>query len=99
MDYEDLGADAQHRLDTVVLDAFYDEYAAYRKPASVKHLLACEDVACAVHGGGDGAYGCDTGCEYVRLDAVITCGHGELFRYEYGGFGDIAELIDQMGAV
>jgi hypothetical protein len=45
----------------------------------------------------NGAYGCDTGCEYLRLEAVISCECGsQAQEFTYGEFGDIAGLVGNL---
>lgn len=42
----------------------------------------------------DDQYGCDTGCEYVRLEATIECEACEIKQtVEYGEFGEMGSLI------
>jgi hypothetical protein len=60
-----------------------------------QHLAECAD-AVVTHEATNGEYGCDTGCEYVRLEADISCIHGFTDCYEYGAFGDLADLIDDI---
>ncbi|WP_157868851.1 hypothetical protein [Streptomyces atriruber] len=58
-----------------------------------RHLVDCPTVRVVDQEGSDGEYGCDTGCEYARLEATITCEHGRSADFEYGDFGDLAGLI------
>jgi hypothetical protein len=61
------------------------------------HLRTCSEATVAPDPDYmDSTYGCDTGCEYVRLEATIVCPHGESEDYEYGEFGDIAGLIQDL---
>jgi len=60
-----------------------------------QHLSKCCDAA-VTYEGSDGSYGCDTGCEYARLEAVIVCPHGERDEYTYGWFGELADIIDEI---
>ena len=61
------------------------------------HLRDCPDMAVAHPEAYDSSYGCDTGCEYVRLEADLSCPHGHAQRFEYGEFGDLAMLLEEMG--
>lgn len=45
----------------------------------------------------DGEYGCDTGCEYMRLEARIKCEHTDLVHtIDYGEFGDTHYFIREL---
>ncbi len=61
------------------------------------HLASCPDTVARDVSGENGTYGCDTGCEYYKLTATLKCPHEEL-DWEYGDFGDIAGLIEDMEA-
>lgn len=63
----------------------------------VGHLATCEQTAVRFVEGNDGMYGCDTGCDYARLEATLTCPHGESQEFEYGQFGELADLLDDIG--
>lgn len=60
-----------------------------------KHLAACPDTTVTHIQGEDGYYGCETGCEYARLEARISCPHHSE-DYTYGEFGDLADLINEI---
>jgi hypothetical protein len=45
----------------------------------------------------NGAHGCDTGCDYARFEAVIVCPHGQREEFEWGQFGEIADILEEMG--
>lgn len=62
------------------------------------HLVSCEEATAKHVEAEDGTYGCETGCEYVRLTAMVECPHGESVEFEYGDFGDIAGIIEEMEA-
>lgn len=62
------------------------------------HLRDCSDAVATDVEGGDGTYGCDTGCEYVRLEATISCPHGERDEYDYGDFGELAWILEDLEA-
>lgn len=67
----------------------------YRKNGGNQHLRGCDQAVVEV-AGGDSTYGCDTGCDYLRLDAVLTCPHGERDEYEYGDFTELAFIIEDL---
>lgn len=80
-------SDADELVTAYILDQ-------YRKSTlNIGHLSTCPDVRVEDPDYTDGSYGCDTGCEYVTFDAVITCPHGEREEFEYGEFGDLAGII------
>lgn len=61
------------------------------------HLAECPDITVAEYEAYDGAYGCDTRCEYLRLEATVTCPHTETpTEFTYGEFGDIAGFIEEL---
>lgn len=74
-----------------ILDEYRDEQHIHWSPPS--HLSECPDVTVTTYEAQDGAYGCNTGCSYLRLEATLSCPHGETTEYEYGEFGDMADII------
>lgn len=70
----------------------------YRKDGGNEHLRSCEAATVGPVDGGDGGYGCDTGCDYVRLEADIACPHGQTDRFEYGTFGELAWILEDLEA-
>lgn len=60
------------------------------------HLTKCPDTIIIVDSARNGTYGCDTGCEYVRFEATVSCPHGESCDYEFGEFSDLASIIEDM---
>lgn len=64
----------------------------YRQKFPDHHLSTCPQAQVSFEAY-DGTYGCDTGCEYARLEATISCEHDTTFDYEYGEFGELAELL------
>lgn len=58
-----------------------------------RHLAACAEATATHIEGANGTYGCDTGCEYARLTAQITCPHGQEAEHEYGDFGEIGDIL------
>lgn len=68
----------------------------YRDEGTNEHLKACPDITTDDAEGSDGSYGCDTGCDYRRFEATITCPHGERDAFEWGEFGTIASIIEDL---
>ena len=67
-----------------------------RDDADNEHLRNCADLIVQFPTAQEGTYGCDTGCEYVRLTAELFCPHGYRESFEYGEFGGIADLLAQL---
>ena len=65
--------------------------------ADDEHLRICAEIVVTHPEAYDSSYGCDTGCEYVRLEADLSCPHGHAQRFEYGEFGDLAMLLEEIG--
>ncbi|MER7361903.1 hypothetical protein [Nonomuraea wenchangensis] len=70
----------------------------YREPGEAEnaHLRDCPDATVQDPDAYDGTYGCDTGCDYARFEGVITCPHGEREQFEWGDFGEIGGILDEM---
>ena len=51
----------------------------------------CEDQPLNTYTIYNGEYGCDTGCEYVRLGILCSCG----FESEFGEFGSFDNQKDK----
>lgn len=83
--------DAGERANALVAAWMIRDYLAERD--ADPHLKSCPEVTATVSGG-DGYYGCETGCEYVRLEAEITCPHiGESVEHEYGSFDYMESIL------
>lgn len=95
MQSDDMSERAAALLARWVLGQYRDQPAG----SGNQHLRACPQAVATDVDGGDGAYGCDTGCDYVRLEAVISCPHGERDEYEYGDFGELAWIIEDLEAL
>ena len=68
----------------------------YRSDGGNAHLRVCPDASVEVEGY-DSQFGCDTGCEYARLEATIACPHGDRDEdFEYGQFGELADLLNEI---
>lgn len=78
------------RVNAYVLSLFRED----RPPDD--HLTSCPDAHAVDSDMFNGTYGCETGCEYARLEAVVTCPHGFKEDFEYGMFGEVSDLIDDM---
>lgn len=72
--------------------------AAYRTDSDDAHLADCPDATILHTEGADGLYGCDTGCEYVRLTCTVSCPHGHQQDYTYGAFGELAAILEDVAA-
>lgn len=70
----------------------------FRSENAGTHLGECPDLAVADLDARDGSYGCDTGCEYLRLEASLTCPHEPhpTVVFTYGEFGDMSRLIEDL---
>lgn len=91
--------DADERLNRLVLHMFRNDHGDENLIGGADHadhLRDCPDAQAVDATGEDGPYGCDTGCEYVTLEAVIRCPHGREARFAYSTFGDMAGLFDDM---
>lgn len=66
----------------------------YAKMFPDNHLNTCPDVVVS-YDGGDGVWGCETGCSYVRMEATLKCPHEE-GTYGYGEFGDMADILEEL---
>lgn len=74
----------------------YREENTWRVSPERSHLVTCPDVEVADPDAYNGMYGCDTGCEYARFEATIRCPHGHSEEYEWGDFGEIADILPQL---
>lgn len=94
MSYQfDVDLTADERVAAFVVRDFVEKG---RVGESEAHLRACPDVSVAHVEGSDGEYGCDTGCEYARLEASLSCPHGFSVDHEYGAFGDLADILEEI---
>lgn len=74
----------------------YREQHARVDGTPTTHLAGCAEAQVTDPDAQNGTYGCDTGCDYYTLTATISCPHGETEDYEYGDFGEIAYLIEDL---
>jgi len=88
-------SDAGNRANALVVLWMLEEFRA-DSDVHEGHLRHCSVVEVRVEGG-DGFYGCATGCEYLRLTAYITCPHieGEVI-YEWGEFDTLADVLKML---
>lgn len=71
----------------------------FYRQKEVGHLAECPDTIvgnCEVY---DSTYGCDTGCDYLRVEATLTCPHGHSVHWEDGDFVELADVIAEMEAL
>jgi len=68
----------------------------YRSEGDNEHLRACPALTIGEVDARDSTYGCDTGCEYARLEAVASCEHGVRDDFGYGQFGDLASMLEEI---
>jgi hypothetical protein len=71
----------------------YREESRWKPRPERAHLMACDEVEVADASAFDSVYGCDTGCEYARLEADVRCAHGFADSFEYGTWGELPELL------
>lgn len=62
------------------------------------HLSTCPLASLEEYDADDGSYGCDTGCEYVRVSATAVCPHGEREEWQHGEFGELSMVIEDLVA-
>ncbi|MEU0624942.1 hypothetical protein ABZ329_29295 [Streptomyces rubiginosohelvolus] len=67
-----------------------------RVSESAAHLVSCPDLRVVDQEATNGSYGCDTGCDYARLEADLICSHGMREEYEYGDFGELADMLQEI---
>jgi hypothetical protein len=89
-----LDDEADERVNRLVLK-LYQKEKNFRDPVRA-HLQQCPEIEISYASGEDGSYGCDTGCEYVRLEATLKCHHDFSETYHYGSFGDLAILLEDL---
>lgn len=56
----------------------------------------CPSLAVADADASGGTYGCETGCDYVTLTAMVGCEHQAPAEFEYGDFGEMWSLIEAL---
>lgn len=62
-----------------------------------RNVHTCEETTVIHLVGSDGEYGCDTGCEYARLEAYLVCPHNpEGIKFEYGEFGNLNDILEDI---
>jgi hypothetical protein len=58
------------------------------------HLRRCPTLRVVSFGGSDGTYGCDTGCEYLRIEGQVVCDHdAEGAEFWVGEFGELVDFL------
>jgi hypothetical protein len=91
--------DADEKVERLILKMFRDRQGDCVGGGDVAHLRECDTALVDNVDGGDSFYGCDTGCSFVRLDAVIKCGCGQQVEWDYHEFGDLEGLFYEMDMV
>lgn len=87
---------ADELLRRYVLRQYREEANRHLPPAQRLHMQDCPDAAVTYLDASGGSYGCDTGCEYMRFEATITCPHEQPVEWEWGDFGELAYLIEDL---
>jgi hypothetical protein len=87
---------ADERLNRLLLHLIHKGDLGDFNGLMAHHLRDCPETQVRDITGGDGTYGCDTGCEYVQLEATAWCPHSEPVSFEYGSFGTMWMLYDDM---
>jgi hypothetical protein len=68
-----------------------------RATAKASHLRGCATLRVTSFEGTDGQYGCDTGCEYWRLEGHVACDHdSQGADFSVGDFGDLEMLLEDL---
>lgn len=88
---DEAAARANEKVCRYILEQFKDDPGT--DPAA-KHLSACESIRVTDPDAQSGTYGCDTGCDYTRFEAVVACDHGLQYEFEYGEFGMLGDIIE-----
>lgn len=89
--------DADEKVAALLLKMFKTGYGDTQGlKGSIKHLRQCDTAWVQDVDGGDSFYGCETGCEYVRIKASVKCKCGHLICYRYDDFGDMEGLFMMM---
>jgi hypothetical protein len=61
------------------------------------HMRQCATLRVTGFEGYDGLYGCDTGCEYIRLDGRVACDHYPAgAEFEVGEFGELKYWLQDL---
>lgn len=95
MDLTDYPPDADERVRRLILRRYRSAADGVAFP---DHLQRCPEVYVDQADARDGSYGCDTGCEYVRFEATIRCPHGGSSQFDWGDFGELTDMLEEMDA-
>lgn len=88
-----------NQFDRLVADYILNNIQYFKfEPDHSGHILNCNYAVTDLEGG-DGYYGCETGCEYYRLTATVRCACGIESTIEYGDFGQLANIIDELDGI
>jgi hypothetical protein len=84
--------DRNERVEALLTAWVLDRY----RDAETGHLAECPDATVVERDVYDSIYGCDTGCEYLRVEARITCPHHQAVDWEDGDFAELADVIKDL---
>lgn len=87
---DDATGRANEKVARYILEQFKDDPGL---DSAAQHLATCDTVRVTDPDAQSGEYGCDTGCDYTRFEAVIGCDHGQQINYEYGEFGLLSDIL------
>lgn len=92
-------SDADNKVARMVAQMYREEKLFESNPFDHQlHLAVCPTMRAENAEANDGAYGCDTGCEYYDLRALIKCDCLAIADdlWSYGSFGDTSWLIEKL---
>lgn len=90
------------KVNRLIVMIFKDEHRSWPDVANgmISHMVNCDSLQVENADTSDGTYGCDTGCEYVELDATLTCCQGEnRYVFNYSNFGSMWSLLDDLDRI
>jgi len=88
--------DADDKVARMVAQMYREEILFDTNPLDYQlHLASCKTMEAQNAERSDGSYGCDTGCEYMELEATIKCDCPAIADdpWSYGSFGDTSTLL------
>ena len=91
--------EADDKVARMVAQMYREETLYESNPLDYQlHLAVCETMKAEHAEANDGAYGCDTGCEYYDLRATIKCDCPTIADevWSYGSFGDTGWLLEKL---
>jgi len=90
---------ADDKVNRLVAQMFREQTLFDTNPLDYQlHLASCDTMRAESAEATNGSYGCDTGCEYYELEAVIKCECPDAAdeQYSYGSFGDTYYLLSHL---